>query len=1674
MEFRLLGPVEVVQGGRALTLGGRRQRAVLTHLLLHRGAPVPVDWLIEQVWAEKAPPAARASLHTYISRLRSELGANRLETRSQGYLLRAEDDEVDAVRLERCITLARSLRADDAGAAAAAYDDALVLRRGPALGDLAQEPSLQAEAARLEGLVDAARREQIGVELRLGRHAQLVPELEALVRHDPLQEDLQADLVLALYRCGRQADALAAYDHARRSLRDELGIEPSAPLRRLHQQVLRQDPDLSPSVCALRGFQLLDVLGQGSSAVVHRAVQPHTGREVALKSLHPWLADDPRLVRQFAAAAEAAMTLEHPHVVPLHDYWREPGGAYLAMQLMRGGNLADRLARGPLGVDAVVRVLEQVAAARSALRSHGREHGALRLDDVLLDEHGNAYLAGFNLAEQVAPIAAGAGQGTGGRYADVASLGHLLHELLDRLPGAPPAAFAVADRTAVNGSFSGGEDLCGALRTALRPVLPAQRTVSERVALRNPYKGLRAFSEADARDFFGRADLVERLVARLSEEDQDGPRRFLAVVGPSGSGKSSLVRAGLLPALRAGAVSGVSSWYVADLAPGSDPFAELVGALRRVAVRPLDEAAGDLLRGDPAALGDLVAQALPPGGGELLIVVDQFEELFTLVGDADRQAFLAALVRVCARGTRVRVVVTLRADFYDRPLTDPELAELIRKGTEVVVPLTTEGLEQAVVAPAERAGLSVEPALLAQVVTDVADASTALPLLQYALTELVDRRRSDTLTLAAYRELGGVGGALVRRADATYRALSADHQRVARQVLLQLVHPDASGVDTRRRVLQSEIEHRTGDPASARQVLAALGSARLVAFDRDPTTRAPTVEVAHEALLREWALLGSWLDAAREDLRTERRLTTTADEWEDSGQDGSFLPTGSRLEVLERWSARWALASGWTPTPLERAYLDDALAARDLAQQDEQQRLEHEHQLERRSVRRLRAVAAVLAVAVVGVSALTVYGATQRDRAERESLVAQARALAAASAASLTDDPERGVLLALAAVRRTREVDGSVLPEAEQALHDAVVSSRVRLTIPGVGGSVDWGAGDLLVTEGPEDSGLIELRDAGSGQVVRSWPGHEIDVNEVVFSADGSRLLTTGDDGAARLWDPATGALLWEHVATGQVWGPSFSTDGRRAAVAWENEGVVRVLDTGTGAVVGEVRAVPRPYSTALTHDGTGVAVPDPGESGVSIFNVGTGEPVLTVGEDIATVPHDVTISPDGRWLAISGFDVDFLTRVWSIADGSLHATLYTSAPSTNADFSPDSHRVLTASEDGLARVFDVSGPSPRELLRLSSTQLRGVVGVAFSPDGKRVLLGDRNGRAAQVFDIGVAGSQEWLTTTAPRDYVGTAFTAGGETFVSTAPAGGVVFRAVEDGAVLRSTGASGGMVGGVRVSPDGTLVAAAQDGVPFGGGQARVVVWDAATGAEVFAVPVAVRAHTLEWSADSALLAVTDDDRTLRLLDRTGESLPVPPGRPDDGITAAGLSPDGRVLVTAHRVTSRNIIGTGRIEVLDRTSGQVVHEWDFDADTLTVSPDGRLVAVAHPTGDIAIHDLATGEQVAVLVGHLSSIWTLSFSADSRQLASASQDATVRVWDLPSGTQRAALHGHRTVVFSASFSPDGTRLVSGSADGTVRVWAVDLDDLITLAEQRLTRGLSDDECRLYLQQPTCR
>jgi DNA-binding SARP family transcriptional activator/class 3 adenylate cyclase len=327
LEFHLLGPLDVIEEGRQVPLGGPRQRLVLAHLLLAANRVLPMEDLVDRVWDGDPPQAARNTIQSYVSHLRQAIGAERIELRTPGYILHAEPEELDVLRFEQILRRARRQLPVEPREAAATIGEALELWGGSPLADLAEAPSLAGEIARLEELRLAALEDLLGARLAVGEHAEALPELERLTLEHPLRERLWAHLMLARYRSGRQAEALEAYRRAQEILADELGIDPSPELQELHHRFLQHDPSLELTGRPLRGYRLLDRVGEGAFGVVWRALDPEMGREVAIKQIHPRLADDASFVRRFEQEAQTIARLEHPHVVPLYDYWSCDGCA---------------------------------------------------------------------------------------------------------------------------------------------------------------------------------------------------------------------------------------------------------------------------------------------------------------------------------------------------------------------------------------------------------------------------------------------------------------------------------------------------------------------------------------------------------------------------------------------------------------------------------------------------------------------------------------------------------------------------------------------------------------------------------------------------------------------------------------------------------------------------------------------------------------------------------------------------------------------------------------------------------------------------------------------------------------------------------------------------------------------------------------------------------------------------------------------------------------------------------------------------------------------------------------------------------------------------------------------------------------------------------------------------
>jgi DNA-binding SARP family transcriptional activator len=1235
----VLGPVRLLADNVAVELGGPRQRRLLGALLASCGNVVSTDRLIDIVFGGEATKATRGTFRTYVARLRRALteagvdAATVIVTDSSGYLVPADVLVQDWVEFEREVQTAQDrLAVGEPDEAIRCLEAALGRWNGPAYGEFAAEEWAQPEAIRLDEMRLSAREMQVQAMIDSGRHATAAAEVEALIAEEPLREGPRRQLMLALYRSGRHAEALRVGRDFRAHLAGETGLEPTNDLVELEGMIIARDPQLdgTPPGRALRGYRLGEQLGEGAFAVVYRGIQPSIGRDVAVKVIRPELANRPEFVRRFEVEAQLVAHLEHPHIVPLYDYWREPGRACLAFRYLRGGTVEARLTRdGPLDLAAASRMAEQVGAALTAAHEAGVVHRDVKPANLFLDEADNFYLGDFGIAldaTEVQDPAASLSEGSPpyaspeqlrrqpvGPTADVHGLGVTLFEALTaRLPFPEATSHAELLRRQLHDPIPAVTSIHGDVPAPVDEVLaratqkdPADRyqTVEELVAdfvqalegrdntgrprgattmvphleERNPYKGLRAFTEADADDFFGRERLVDRLVEMLRQPGTVG--RIAAVVGPSGIGKSSVVRAGLLPALRRGAVSGSGDWFVATMMPGPDPFEELAAALLRVAMEVPDNLMSQLTE-DDRGLARVIKTIIPTESStEILLIVDQFEELFTLVDDQiTRRRFLDALEHaVTDSRCPLRVVLTIRADFWDRPLRHGSFAKVIDESTVAVTALAPDELERAITEPAHRAGCELEPGLVAEIIADLNDQPGALPLLQYALTELYESRVSGMLTRDSYNELGGVAGAVASRAEEFYAAATPDERLATRRIFERLVSPGEGTEDTRRQALRSEVA--TSDAADA--VIERYGEARLLSFDREQATREPTVEIAHEALMRRWPRLRSWLDEDRDQLRVLRHLDAAAAEWDGSGRQDAELYRGARLETAEVLLSENPAEVTGTEEIFVRASME-----RHRAEQETQERVN----------RRLRSLLA--AVGTVAVLAL-IAGAVAFQQQEK----AQDSADQAVEARDMLD------------VRR-------MVAESTD-----VANTNRRL-------------GLLLAREAyerdpsPETLGALQRIMLGSP---RNWLGSvsaEENYTSVVFLNDGTVVGLAGS--YLDRWDTERLERLESVKLTDTATAFALSADGERMAVGYESGGWETRRPTDwtvvtSGVVKGRVSMV----AIGRSHETVALAVRDTNSTGtvVHISHADSdGEIELPLFQDVT----DLEFGPDDGLLLVA------------------------------------------------------------------------------------------------------------------------------------------------------------------------------------------------------------------------------------------------------------------------------------------------------------------------------------------------------------------------------------------------------------------------------------------------------
>ena len=1189
--------------------------------------------------------------------------------------------------------------------------------------------------------------------------------------------------------------------------------------------------------------------------------------------------------------------------------------------------------------------------------------------------------------------------------------------------------------------------LARATDSAEEPADPAADPAeSQSITLRNPYKGLRAYAEADATDFFGRTDLIARLLQRLA--DTDRMARCLALVGPSGSGKSSVVHAGLLPAVRQGMLPGSEHWIIAEMRPGDRPLEELEAALLRVAVNPPDTLIGQL-REDERGLLRAVKRVLPPEPPvELLLVIDQFEELFTLVTDEALRIHLlcSLLATVTDPRSRLRLLITLRADFYDHALRYRPLGELIQQRTEVVLPLTAHELEAAIVGPAAGVGLHLEPDLVQTIVRDAGTHAGTLPLLQYALTELFERRDGPILTRTAYHASGGVAGALTRRAEELYTSLDQTHQDAARRLFLRLITPGEGVQDTRRRVRLAEFDTAGAHAGNGyaltpvQTVIERFSHYRLLTLDADPATREPTVELAHEALIAGWGRLRDWIATSRAGLRIHRMLTEAAREWERLGYDAGALYRGVRLAQAREWAAdhpadlndleqRFLQASHLAAAAAEQER--EAIHQRELAQaralaEAQQQRM-HEQAVAGQRLRR-RALYLSIAVGLALVAALIAGVLGVRANA----LAAEARGLALVSASQAVlaqGEPNQARALGLAAVHAERPAPHAALTLAQAAYPPG--TRRLFLGHTSRVWSLDFSADGATFLSGSRDT-TMRLWDVATGAELRRFEGHTSTVMDVAFSPDEATALSGSWDTTIRLWDVATGEELRRFEGhTDAVMSVAFSADGT-TFVSGSRDGTLRLWDVTTGEELRRFEGHTDAVNSVMFGAEDQTILSGSSDTSMRLWDVATGEEVRRFAGHTDAV-MSVAFNPGpGRAQALSG-SFDTTLRLWDVATGEeLRRFEGHTAQIWTVTFSFDGRRAVSGSFDTTLRVWDVA--TGVELQRLSD-HTDAVMVARFSPDPAHLrLLSGAWDDTIRLWDL--EDGQEMHRFDGHTDAVqSVAVSPDGQSVASGGADGTLRIWDTTSTQPLHRFPIDAGEVHSVAFSPDGRRVL-------IGAAEGTLILWDIFSQSELHRFSGHTRTvQSVAFSPDGQMLASGADDYTIRLWDgERGTEIRRLTGHTRT-VQSVAFSPDGQT------IASGSFDGTLRL--WDATTGEELRRFEDDVvQSVAFSPDGQVILAGTFVGGLRLWDVATGAERQHLTGHQGAVQSVAFSPDGQTIASGSFDGTLRLWDAISGQERRRITGHRDAVLSVAFHPEAATILSGSADTTVRLWRIDTRDVL--------------------------
>jgi WD40 repeat protein/uncharacterized caspase-like protein len=1187
----------------------------------------------------------------------------------------------------------------------------------------------------------------------------------------------------------------------------------------------------------------------------------------------------------------------------------------------------------------------------------------------------------------------------------------------------------------------------------ISPLSPSIRTRDDFDLGICPYMGLTAFGEDNSQYFYGREGLILELVHHLRD------RSFLAVVGASGSGKSSIVQAGVIPQLRQGKqIPNSESWFLKIIRPGVNPLGELANCFGRVTENKAskNQPSKNQTSKNPISKNPMFGNETSLMEGILnlgvesfvywlrkqpqpitVLVIDQFEELFTLAPSTDREKFFELIFGALKYASdRFKVVITLRADFITSCLEVEVLADLLQEFS-VLVPakLSIDDYRRVIVNPAQQVGLKVEAELVEVLLRELNNSVGDLPLLEFVLEQLWQRRAQGKLTLEAYqKQLGGIQGALERSSQSLYESLNREEQECAKWIFLSLTQLGEGTEDTRRRIFKSDLIVQKYPVELVEKTLTALTTAKLIVLNLEESTvesvrgkgkqenhefainqstssisHSPiTVEVAHEILIRHWSTLRWWLEENRDRLRKQRQIEQAAQLWLNGGMVSDFLFQGVRLVEAEDIYIKYIDEL----SPDIQKFIEACLEQRKQQQKQAEKRLRKE--------RRGIAIISMLSVAIPGIAWLFYSQASINEGITALNSLSNSQLL-------LSHEQLEALSTSLQAgknIKRSINIPNKIILDTKNNLNQ--ILSKI--------------------------------------QEYNRLEGHTDPVFKVIYSPDGQKIATASNDGTVKIWN-TEGKLLNTLDNKHAIYAIAFSVNGQTLA-AGDNDGKIQLWNIADGSLIKTLKAHQALInSLSFSPDGKILASASDDKT-VKIWDVNSGLKKLDLTGHLEEV-IGVSFSPDSKTIASASEDNTI--NIWDAINGRKLKNLTEHKDWVNSvSFSPDGKTLVSSSADKTIKLWDLN--QGKKIKNLTGHE-NSVLAVTFSHDGTKIASASRD----NTVKLWTADGRELDTFKGHTSGVyGVSFSLDDKTIASASLDKTVrLWRRNFDSPETNFEAHNKGIYA-VAISHDDKMIATA-------GGDGKVLIWSRSSGSLIRTITAHNKIiYSLSFSVDSKNIITGSEDNTAKIWRISDSQLMVELKGHIDEINKVNFSPDGKKIATASRDSTVRLWKSNG-DYITKIKGNKYNPENEIFD-VAFSPDNKIIATASNDGYVKIYDAQKGNFIKDFLAHDKKwVYSIKFTPDSKNIVTSASDGSIKIWQVNNGKLLQTLAGHKSPVFSVAISPDGKLIASASEDKKVKIWQIDGTLLTTLPEhgatvydvvfshdgKNLISGSGDSQARLW-------